>query len=52
MILTVVIDDSKMFTMRDMSIRERIERMVFNDSDAIIKDKYVKGKKVFSSMVV
>ena len=48
----VVIDDSKMFTMRDMSIRERIERMVFNDSDAIIKDKYVKGKKVFSSMVV
>lgn len=48
----VVIDDSKMFTMRDMTIRERIERMCYNDADAIIKDKYVKGKKIFSSMVV
>ncbi len=44
----VVIDDSKMYSMRDMSIRERIERMCYNDADAIIKDKFVKGKKVFS----
>ncbi len=44
----VVIDDSKMYSMRDMSIRERIERMCYNDADAIIKDKFVRGKKVFS----
>ena len=43
----VVIDDSKMYSMRDMSIRERIERMCYNDADAIIKDKFVKGKKVY-----
>ncbi len=44
----VVIDDSKMFSMRDMSIRERIERMCYNDADAIIKDKFVKGKKIYT----
>lgn len=44
----LVIDDSKMYSMRDMSIRERIERMCYNDADAIIKDKFVKGKKVYS----
>lgn len=46
----VVIDDSKMHSMRDMSICERIERMVYNDADAIIKDKFVKGKKVYTRM--
>ena len=45
----VVIDDSKMFSMRHMSIRERIERMCYNDADAIIKDKFVKGQKVYSA---
>ncbi len=44
----VVIDDSRMWSMRDMSIRERIERIVYNDADAIIKDKFVRGKKIFS----
>ena len=44
----VVIDDSKMYSMRDMSVRERIERMVYNDADAIIKDKFVKGKKIYT----
>lgn len=43
----VVIDDSKMYSMRTMSIRERIERMVYNDSDCVIVDKYVKGKQIF-----
>lgn len=43
----VVIDDSKMYSMRAMTIRERIERMVYNDSDCIIIDKYVKGKQNF-----
>ncbi|QFJ54434.1 amidohydrolase family protein [Pseudobutyrivibrio xylanivorans] len=46
----LVIDDSKMFSMRDMSIRERIERMCYNDADAFIKDKFVKGKKVFTAI--
>lgn len=43
----VVIDDRKMYSMRNMSIRERIERMVYNDSDCIIIDKYVDGKRIF-----
>ncbi len=46
----LVIDDSRMFTMRDMSIRERIERMCYNDADVFIKDKFVKGKKVFTAL--
>ncbi|SFI19200.1 guanine deaminase [Pseudobutyrivibrio sp. OR37] len=46
----VVIDDSKMFSMRDMSIRERIERMVYNDADAIITDKYVRGNNIYSNV--
>ncbi len=46
----VVIDDSKMYSMRDMSIRERIERMCYNDADAIIKDKFVKGKRVYTAV--
>ena len=44
----VVIDDSMMASMREMSIRERVERMVYNDSDCFIRDKYVKRKRVFS----
>lgn len=44
----VVIDDSKMYSMRDMSVRERVERMVYNDADAIITDKYVRGSKIYS----
>ena len=47
----VVIDDSKMFTMRDMSIRERIERMCYNDADAYIKDKFVGGKRIYSRII-
>lgn len=44
----VVIDDSLMASMREMTIRERIERMVYNDSDVYICDKYVRGKRIFS----
>lgn len=44
----VVIDDSRMQSMREMSVRERMERMVYNDSDCIILDKYVKGIPIFS----
>ena len=44
----VVIDDSLMKSMRDMSVRERIERICYNDSDAFIVEKYVRGKKIYS----
>lgn len=44
----VVIDDSLMASMRDMSIRERIERMVYNDSDVSIREKFVRGYRIFS----
>ena len=44
----IVIDDSKMYSMRDMSVRERVERMVYNDADAFIDDKFVKGNRIYS----
>ncbi len=43
----VVVDDSMMHSMRELSVRERIERMCYNDADAVISGKFVKGKKVF-----
>ena len=46
----VIMDDSIMHTMRDISVRERIERMCYNDADDIINEKFVKGKKVYSSI--
>ena len=46
----IVIDDSRMYSMRDMSVRERIERTCYNDADVKIKDKFVKGQKVFSAI--
>ncbi|MBR0434768.1 MAG: amidohydrolase family protein [Lachnospiraceae bacterium] len=46
----VIIDDSKMFSARDMSIRERIERMCYNDADVIIMDKFVKGCQVYGKI--
>lgn len=44
----VVIDDSRMATTRQLSIKDRLERMCYNDSDCIIAEKYVKGNKVFT----
>lgn len=43
----LVINDDLMYTMRKMSIRERIERMCYNDADAVIYKKYVAGRKIF-----
>lgn len=43
----VVIDDSKMRSMKVLSARERVERMVYNDSDCLILEKYVKGRQVY-----
>jgi len=46
----VIIDDGKMFSTRDMSIRERIERMCYNDADAVIMDKFVKGRQIYGKL--
>lgn len=43
----LVLDDNMMVSMRDMSIRERIERMCYNDADVIIREKFVAGRKIF-----
>ncbi len=44
----VVIDDSRMLSMRDMSVRERVERMIYNDADCFIMDKFVRGRRIFA----
>ena len=46
----VIIDDGKMFSTRDMSIRERIERMCYNDADTVIIDKFVKGRQIYGKL--
>lgn len=45
----VVIDDSKMQSMRNTTVRERVERMVYNDSDCIIRDKFVQGNRIWEN---
>lgn len=44
----LVLDDSAMHSMRDFSIRERIERACYNDADCVIREKFVAGKNIFS----
>lgn len=44
----IVIDDSQMTTTRELSIKDRLERICYNDTDCFICEKYVKGKKIFS----
>ncbi|MCQ2555120.1 MAG: amidohydrolase family protein [Clostridia bacterium] len=44
----LVLDDSAMYSMRELSIRERIERSCYNDADCIIREKFVAGKHIFS----
>lgn len=43
----VVIDDLTMNSMRKLSIRERIERMCYNDADCFVEEKYVRGDRIF-----
>lgn len=44
----LVLDDSAMYSMRELTIRERIERACYNDADCVIREKFVAGKHVFS----
>lgn len=43
----LVLDDSKMYSMRNLSVRERLERTCYNDADVIISHKFVKGENTF-----
>ena len=42
----LVIDDSMMQSTRQLTPRERAERMIYNDADCFIQNKYVRGKQV------
>lgn len=42
----VVIDDSRIRHARTLSVRDRLERLIYLDQDAVIEAKYVKGKQV------
>lgn len=44
----LVLDDSAMYSMREFTIRERIERACYNDADCVIREKFVAGKHIFS----
>lgn len=45
----IVINDSKMQSTRRMNVRDRIERMMYNDADCMILDKFVAGDRVFEN---
>ena len=42
----VVIDDRKIRHARPVSVRERLERLIYLDGDASVDAKYIKGKQV------
>ncbi|MDD6037443.1 MAG: amidohydrolase family protein [bacterium] len=48
----VVLDDSLMVSMREVTVRERVERAVYNDADCIIMDKYVAGTQIWKKQCV
>lgn len=43
----LVLDDSQMYSMRELSVRERVERMCYNDADVFILHKFVQGNQIF-----
>ncbi len=47
----VVIDDAKMQSMRNTTVRERVERLVYNDSDCVIRDKFVQGNRIWENQL-
>lgn len=44
----LVLDDSRMYSMRELSVRERVERTCYNDADVRILHKYVQGRNIFN----
>lgn len=45
----LILDDTRMYSMRDFSVEERIERACYNDADVKIVGKYVRGRHTFAS---
>ena len=45
----VIIDDRKMQSMKHLTVRERVERLTYNDADCIIRDKFAGGRRVFEN---
>lgn len=43
----LVLDDSAMYSMKNLTVRERIERACYNDADCVILEKFVAGKHIF-----
>lgn len=46
----LVLDDSSMYSTREFSVRDRIERACYNDADVRIECKFVQGRKIFESV--
>lgn len=42
----VIVDDSRVRSMKTLSLNERLERMIYQDSFCTIRDKYVQGEKI------
>ncbi len=43
----LVLDDSTMYSIREFSVRERLERACYNDADVRITSKYIQGNHVY-----
>ena len=43
----LVVDDSKIRSMRKLSVKERAERMIYLPGECEIKDKFVAGRRIF-----
>ena len=41
-----MIDDQKIRNARPLSVRERLERLIYLDGDAKVEAKFIKGKQV------
>ncbi len=47
----VVIDDSRLLPPHTLSLRERLERIIYLSEDRDILEKYVAGEKIFERAV-
>ena len=45
----LVLDDQAMYSMRALTVRERLERACYNDADCVIREKFVAGNHIFSN---
>ena len=45
-IYAVVLDDSRLESSRQMSVKDRLERMIYLADEREVKAKYVRGNKI------